>query len=355
MKKETFYRMLEEKEKIVTDLDEYQIILLINAKTNKFKNTKSGIYYANEIEAFSHTELIELFSYIQSLNMYVDIVYDEYIFIQNFFNNKYNNEKLIVHNLSRNGRGRTKKSFIPSFCEFFNIIYTSSDSFAISFLRNKFMYFNVLNNIDINVPKTFLVKNKKILVKTDIDSVEKFILKPCSESASQGIHNVSINSSYKDLINSIDSLDVKEYILQEFIEGYEIEVPALVDGSNVHILGLVGIMIEGSKLLNDKIITEELSEQYQYTFYNASEIEEIVKHYEYIVESVRKVALVSGAKNYFRVDFRIKENSVPYITDIATTPYMIDHSSFKFISENLDISYSDIFKYIVLNAIISHS
>ena len=60
-----------------------------------------------------------------------------------------------------------------------------------------------------------------------------------------------------------------------------------------------------------------------------------------------KAARVLGIKDYARFDFRIK-GSIPYLIDIAGTPYTIYHSSIAYLFINhYHLPYESIYKIIV--------
>lgn len=353
MNKDQFTELISNLEKELRsneiDYTDFQVALVLNSQTDKVQRNKEYVTYIKEIESFSPDELITIFNSIQRMGVYVDILYDELSFTENYFNNKYTKDKLLVFNLSRNGNGRTKKTYLSSFCEFYSIKYTSSDSFSISMFRNKFLYTMVLKSMNIDVPESYLIRNGQLQSVVESNSQKKYIIKLNNESASQGINENSISTDVDSLINSLSDTS-KDYLLQEFIEGREIEVPFIIDKHNkVNILGYIGLSMDNEEILGERILTEEISMYNKYNFYD---VEESIKDIKNKIDLAIQTTVDSiGFKNYGRIDFRISNEGVAYITDISTTPYLTEHSSFAFAMKKIDLSLELLFKYIVLNSI----
>ena len=59
-----------------------------------------------------------------------------------------------------------------------------------------------------------------------------------------------------------------------------------------------------------------------------------------------KAAEILDVKDYARFDFRVRDG-IPYLFDIAGTPYTIRHSSIAYLFDQYDLKYEDIYKVIV--------
>lgn len=112
-------------------------------------------------------------------------------------------------------------------------------------------------------------KLKWILGKPSIGV--KVIAKLENQCSSLGLQsdNVFEYSDEKDLF--LDNLSQKyngRVILQEFIEGYEVEFPFCYDGNDAFCLKPQGIKIKGKNFIGAKILDYDVRRTHSYEFYN---------------------------------------------------------------------------------------
>lgn len=334
----------------------YTIWILANVN-DTIQNEETFIQHTNFSEFFSKSEFASIASKIIELFGYVRIFYSETEFMQYVLNNIRDipKEEIIIFNFMRDGILEGKKSLIPSFCDLYGLKYISSNAFVISLLRNKFVYTQYLNSLNINVPFTSC---SKIF---DINSYEKIrgkkvIIKNVFESASIGLDEANILnvSNYDALI-----LKIKEYhnkmnsnnlLIQEFISGKECEVFVIRYGSKYY--SFIPIMLN---INNSPIITASISDEYDYTF------SPLFNEFPYkvcnsIQKSAEKAAGLLNIKNYGRFDYRINAKGEFYLIDIAGSPYLTRHSSINYLFTNLlNLKYSDIFLLIAAITIKNYS
>ena len=97
---------------------------------------------------------------------------------------------------------------------------------------------------------------------------------------------------------------------------------------------------------DSKIITDSISNSYNYTFRALSErySESVCTK---IKETTESAARILNIGNYARFDYRINYAGEPFLIDIAGTPYLTRHSSIAYLFTNvLKLEYEDIFKLI---------
>ena len=155
-------------------------------------------------------------------------------------------------------------------------------------------------------------------------------------------------NSLKELYNEFE----QDIIVQEFISGYEVQVPIII-GEEPLALPPVAITMNNSADLAEKIITYELAFSEEYNFINFSSINNALS--EKLMHESIKVAKCLGMENYGRVDFRIDYEGNYYITDISTHPYLINHSAFAFAFQEMGFNYKDIFACIIQSAYLKYS
>ena len=332
--------ILNDYQKLNIEADIY-IIADAQDKTSKFMPDK--ILHADESEFFSRTEFAEIASAIFNCFGFVRVFYSEIEFINYILHNNLDHEECIVFNFSRDGITNGKKSLIPAFCDLLNIKYTGCNAFVISLLRNKHVYTDFLKANNIIVPKTF-----SYLKKEDIKSIVKYfqnqkvIVKNSYESASIGLTEENIftinNTSYKKIYQLLNKMQSDILLIQEFIDGLECEVFVLQYKRKYYALDPVEIIFHS----NNNFIDSITSNTYNYEF---KVIDSNLK------TAIKKAAIRSaellGIKDYARFDFRIKDG-VPYLIDIAGTPYTIYHSSIAHLFVNYyQLSYKDIYKVLL--------
>ena len=254
----------------------------------------------------------------------------------------------IVFNLARNGLAHNKKAVIPSVCELLRIAYTSSDSFSSSLARNKLMFGRLLKGQGISVPNAWTAE-ELLAVENSLPTNYKLIKKPISDSASQGINRNSIFTSREAIIYCKKHSKPADIFFQQFIEGYECEVPIIRIFDNIYIFPPVGISINGAAG-NAEIVTYQISLDNAYSFFPLENMLPLDCCAQIKEISINTFSLL-GMQHYGRVDFRIDSKLNPYIIDISTTPYITTHSSFAYAFKQMGLEYEDIFRCIITSAV----
>ena len=289
-----------------------------------------------KIEFFNEREMNDIKNSLREEGYDFIAYYDEHEFISDVENNKIKlEEKNLVFNLARNGYGVSKKSLIPSFCDYYKIMYTGSSGYACSLARNKHHVSNLLLQNDLHGLKTWVYVDGWQLGITPLPNME-VIIKPLFESASKGIQSDCIlNTSSEDFNTKVREkyLELKSpLVIEQFIHGYECKVPVFVlDG--ITVCEPIGISIDGSRNLDKKIITQELSYHYSYDNYLLSECfnSDVI---EEIKEYAGKVFEFLGMENYGRIDCRVTTDGKFYFYDYATMPYFTQHSEMSYLFRN---------------------
>lgn len=331
-------------------LREYRIILLMNIRDETTINN-SRWNHSSDTEFFSITEQEEILSSFSELEIPCEVFYSETTFMKFVIElNDSERKKILVHNMSKNGPFLDKKSLIPAFCNFYNVMTIGSSSYVSSLCRNKYHYNSLLSHEGFNVVKSWhFTKEGWESKKPEIG--QKLIIKPNNESSSLGIKMSSV--LMYDGNDAIFEEKMKEFsqdlIIQEFISGYEVEIPVFNMKGNLISLSPVGISLKGSKKVEGNILDEVSSYNDSYGFFDFSDIEiyrpEILEHSSKICEFL-------GISGYARVDYRIADNGSYYVTDIATTPYTTRHSSFSYAMNILGIEYRYLEALLLLQALV---
>ena len=145
------------------------------------------------------------------------------------------------------------------------------------------------------------------------------------------------HDSYQQFYNTATAVNSKRVLVQEFIAGPECEVLVVKYQGQYLALDPVEIVFPDDQEFMDS----EISNSYRYTFKllegtAANDVRQLAA----------KAAEILDVKDYARFDFRVRDG-IPYLFDIAGTPYTIRHSSIAYLFDQYDLKYEDIYKVIV--------
>ena len=322
---------------------DFDVYIIADAQNKTHKYMQERIVHANEDEFFSRTEFAEIVSAIFNCFGFARVFYSEIEFIQYILNNNISNSEYIVYKFSRDGIANGKKSLIPAFCDLFNVRYTGSNAFVISLLRNKYIYTKFLEGNGIPVPKSKLFSSVSNFIELFNQYQNQYVIvKNRYESASIGLTDKNIfkfcDDSLLNLNDLKNTMHTDSLLVQEYIDGIECETLVIQYKGKYYALDPVQILFKS----NCNYIDTTISNTYNYNF---KVLESPIK--ETIQDIAQKSAKLLDVKDYARFDFRIK-NGVPYLFDIAGTPYTIHHSSIAYlVTQYYQLPYESIYKIIV--------
>lgn len=314
-------------------------------------------YEGNSIisEFLSTTELDNLVKYFESARIYCQTVIDEQGFTHWLINERhlFPRRHIIVYNLAQNGTGPGRLTTVPGLCRIYNIPLLDSDAYAVAIVHHKFHTLSLLKNFDLPIAPSWYFTKNGWFVKSPPEGA-RLIAKPCFESASIGVNEDSVftldKSSESFLKNKVD-IYKQPLTVQQFIEGYEIEVPVFESG-HPFTLASIGVGLNKQRILGDKILTYENVFGDQYDFYDFAEENEI------IASETRRIAEIAfeglGMKGMGRIDFRINEKGQIFLMEVNSKPHITKHSSFDFALKKVRLSGQDLVKFLVGAAILRY-
>lgn len=338
--KQLVYEILEQYKHEDTNFDMY---IVADAQNKTVRESDPRISHADESEFFSRMEFAEIASALFNVFGFVRVFYTEISFIEYIIHNKIDPKECIVYNFSRDGIKSGKKSLIPAFCDLYGIKYTGSDAFVISLLRNKKIYSDVLSQNGIQVPITYTFIPGHTTEEEILSMFEgkEILIKNIDESASIGLTSrcrMRLSSkSYQLFYDTALEVNPKRVLVQEFVTGAECEVLVMKYQCRYFALDPVEIVLPDGQ----GFIDSQISNAYRYTFRLLEENES-----NKIRLLATKAAEVLNIKDYARFDFRVRDG-VPYLFDIAGTPYTTRHSSIAYLFNQYGTKYEDIYKAIV--------
>lgn len=334
--------------------DDVVLLLVVKVKTsNEYIDQ-----YDYSTEFFSEEELMDYIDALESLGIYRDISYGEDDFVhkisQNYFE-KYPQKYKIVFNTTGSKRIRSRSTLIPALCELVNLRYASSDILTCSLLENKVHANSLLAHYGFPIPKSWTYHPVYGWMAARPPENIKLIIKPAAESASIGVTDHSIgyySETFDYLIKELSNTLLEPVIVQEFIEGWEVETPVL----NIHgplALPPMGIELNGEKYLNRQFLSFETIYSDQYNYYRFDCVSDSVSY------SIMKIA----EKSYrfldlcgtVRVDFRVQSDNHFYITDYNNSPHLTRFHSVAKSMMSLGFNYQDLFCLLLYNALLQYT
>ena len=318
-------------------INDFTIIFLANVKgitTNRYDYTDSSIL----TEFLNVEEYNEILTALQNWGFYTLTYFNTEDFIKDYFNEKFSNSKIIVFEGTQKGIGKARDSYIPAFCDLEGILHTGPNAYVNSICANKYHWTKLLDNHNISVPNSWRYYANEWLNNQKPIPNRTLIAKPCYECASIGIHKESVaqySLEYENYIRRLSAIYNQPFIVQEFISGYEIEVPIIINQRNPYIFPPVVIckkdnFIMGNKFLDFNDIYED---DYQFRLLNT--VSDSIDKYVQI--EALKITRILDLECYARIDFRVDSYGKCYVTDINSYPHIVHHSSFAYAFEQLHI------------------
>ena len=317
-------------------LEENELIIIYNAVgfTNKIDTSQE------DSDFFSNKEIGEIFDALFRKNAKFIPFPNELEYVERTLNNSLSSN-LSVWNLSRQGSDNNKKSLVTSLADFLNLDYIGSSVYTMNLCRHKFHFQKIINSSLITkLPSEFIAADLK-------NSYSTFIIKPEKGSASRGMDASLSNLSGKKVFELINNSQLKSHdIIQQYIQGYEIEVPLIQYKGEFLALGICGIQKDDKIFFESGILEEEMYST-KYKFYNFVEEIKNDELCKAIIAEAINIAKLTELKDYGRVDFRVDFKHKFYCFDIATTPYLTEHSSFNFLMQSHGFSHPDLLSLII--------
>lgn len=326
------------------------VIVIANVKSNVQENDYTT--HSLKTEFFADSEYEGIIEGLRSNGFYVLFFKSEMEFLKWHSDGGIEAVKkkhIAIYNSASAGKGPGRKALIPAFCNLNSLAITSSNPYVVSLCRHKYHFTSLLGSLGFPVAQSwyFLQSNEWLLQKKPSDGI-KIIAKPTYESASIGVDENSI-FTYSDKVDNNLMGFTKKFdqplTIQEFIPGFELEVPIIIDKRKPYAVKPVGISLKGTRFLDSQFLTYDIVYDDQYDFYDFDIFGDNFN--ESILDCAKDVALAIGIDGFGRIDFRVTEKGEYYIMDVSTYPHMTHHSSFWHLFKQLGYNYKDLFALMI--------
>jgi len=327
------------------------ITLIFNLK--KKEENKPDDYcseYDSEKTVFSIAEAIKKSGHEVSL---VDAREDLFAYFKN-------HKTELVFNIAEGNGTKLRESEVPAILDILDIPYTGSGVMTMALALNKALTKKIMRSEGIITPnfQLFVKGNEKL------DPSLKFplIVKPNREGSAKGILSSSVVNDTTRLYEEINKV-VKGYrqeaLVEEFIEGKELTVGVLADGS-IKVLPILEIDFSTCKDESEFFYSWRMKE-YQGnedlglspTFHCPARIDKETE------EKIKKIALscheVIGCHDMSRTDIRLTKENIPYVLEINPLPGLDpDESNFPMMAKAAGITYIELINSILESACRRH-
>lgn len=303
----------------------------------------------------SRQELDELVKNFRYYCDYLEIYTDIEAFLRDFCGHKLRVEPTIIFESSALGTGRGRDALIPALCDVFRLPHLGAEATAGVLCSSKHQWTSILRGNGIPVPDSCVYHRGEWLQVPDIG--KKYILKLNYECASIGLSsdcvmvNDGINLSRK--ATQLEHNYQQPVIAQEFIEGFEVEVPILVNPAFRAALPPVGLANGTQRFFSDGFFDYDSIYFDNYTSYDFRQVmPETVEKMRCCAQRIIDILDLSG---YMRIDFRVREDGSFFPFDINNDPDINTSGSFLKSIELLGFDQKDLAGILLGNAWLNRS
>lgn len=222
--------------------------------------------------------------------------------------------------------------------------YTGNTPSVLGNCLNKARTKNILRSFNINTPKYITITPKEKIEEKNFRINFPVILKLLNEDASIGISEFSVVNNFKELkkhLNFLFKTYKQEVIIEEFIEGRELNIAVLGD----KILPISEIKFTGLPKDLPKIVTYESKWIENSIYYQNTKPQCPAKIDKNVKKKIERAALDSfnalNCRDYARVDIRLK-NKTPYVIEVNPNPDISIDSGFARAAAAAGLEHSDL-------------
>lgn len=355
MKENLLSNTINEITKKITPLKgEIAVFLVLNVK-GKTEIEEDYMDHTTTTEFFSQLEAQQFLDGFVNLGIYHEIFNGEKEFIDKLSSGDIKNlpyKHKIVYSSTGTGLARAKSALVPALCNLYNLKYCSNDIYTSATLENKVHVLNLLSHYGFPLPPHWIYDFRYGWQKGLKPNAKiKLIAKPAYECASLGITDKSVSVLTDEYQNFIHVLSVKynqPIIVEEFIDGYEVEVP-IFDLEQPLCPMTVGLQLDDKKEMGSEFLTFERVDKDDYKFYNFdAEKPELAEQLKKIAATSFKELNLTGI---IRVDFRITKEGKAYIMDYNNSPHLTDNHSCAFSLINQGHTFEEMLQLLLWKAL----
>lgn len=329
--------------------DEIGVVLVVNVKgrTQPIDDYKGDSIITDFL---SGTELDTLTGYFETAGVYSEVVLDEQGFLAWIAErrNEFPRRHILVLNLAQNGTGPARFSLVAGICRLYGLpLLDCGDAYTVAITQHKFHSLSLLAHFGLPVARCWsFTKNGWFPDLPRHGS--KLIAKLTYDSASIGMSAERIfemDSSQEERLSSLSAVYRQPLTIQEFVAGFEVEVPVFETDDEPGTIAAVGIELHGHRNLAERVLTYKAVFDDGYEFYNFNE--ENDHSAQQVLAIARRAFLAMDLSGIARIDFRIRNDGSPFIMEVNSKPQITEHSGFIYALKTVGGSGSDLMKFLI--------
>ncbi len=263
----------------------------------------------------------------------------------------------MVFNIAEGMRGKFRESEVPAVLDYLDIPYTGSNTFSLALALNKAFTKKILRAEGIPTPEFQLFSKGT----EELDPKLRFPLfvKPNLEGSAKGISRNCVVEDRQALygkIREIISLYHQEVLVEEFIEGKELTVGILENGTTT-VLPILEIDFSTCAKSGEFFYSWRVKEFQGNTelgtvptFHCPARLDP--KTENLVKETALKTHRAVGCLDISRTDIRLSADNVPYVLEINPLPGLSPRdSNFPLMAYAAGLTYDDIISSILKSAL----
>jgi D-alanine-D-alanine ligase len=241
--------------------------------------------------------------------------------------------------------------------EWARLPYTGSGPVAITIALQKPLARALLASRNVPVPNGFVLEGPADPIPTLVDERSRWIVKPSREDASHGISTSSVVTGERAILERaawVVATYRQPALVEEFVDGREINVSILGSGPDAHVLPLAEIDWTGFPADLPRIVTFAAKWDPKSPEYKGSTpgpIRDLAPELEARVRTCARAAYDAvGLEGYGRIDLRLHPTRGPLVIDVNPNPDISPDAGFAKAAARGGISYEELIARIVRSA-----
>jgi D-alanine-D-alanine ligase len=252
----------------------------------------------------------------------------------------------IIFNFVESIEGNSNyESYIAGLFDLLGIPYTGNGPIALGNCLVKSRTKQILQSHGIRTPKHYVTEINEVPDKMNFKLKFPLILKLAREDASIGISEFSVVSSFNEMKDRLDYLYSsfhQEVLIEEYIEGRELNVAILGD----KILPISEIRFDGLPEDLPKIVTYEAKWSPDSIYYKHTTPKCPAPLEDQLKLKIEKMAQEAydalECRDYARVDIRLNHKNIPYVIEVNPNPDISPDAGFVRSASHAGINYDEL-------------
>lgn len=287
-------------------------------------------------------ELEEIIASFREYCAYLEVFTDIEDFLKARYAGTLKVQPTMIFETSSKGIGHGRDALVPTLCDLLCYPHLGSDATSCILCSSKYQWTSILQMNGLSTPESYLFSHNRWYAEPPVG--KKYILKLNNECASIGLSadNVMIYDGI-NLSKKAAQLQTnygQQVIAQEFISGYEVEVPILVNQQFRSALPPVGLSAGKELYHKEQFFDYDAIFADDYTLYDFSDVMPVAA--SELQDTAYQIIDLLDLSGYMRIDFRVREDGKYFVIDINNDPCINSCGSFLKSLELLGVAPKDI-------------